>query len=109
MARAKHRRRSTTRPDRSARKAPDAVDRDFSPPARPDVTLVRRLTEIPTDEGKLYLAAILDLHSRRCVGFAMDEHHDAELARAALHVAIAVRGGHGDRGGVPHRLCRALR
>jgi putative transposase len=51
------------------------------------------LTEIPTDQGKLHLAAILDLHSRRCVGFAMGVHHDAELARAALCVAIAVRGG----------------
>jgi transposase InsO family protein len=51
------------------------------------------LTEIPTDEGVLYLAAILDLHSRRCVGFALGVHHDAELARAALCVAIAMRGG----------------
>ncbi len=51
------------------------------------------LTEIPTDEGKLQLAAVLDLHSRRCIGFAMGIHHDAELARAALCVAIAVRGG----------------
>jgi transposase InsO family protein len=48
----------------------------------------------------------LDLHSRRCVGFAMGAHHDAELARAALCVAIAVRGGavagvvfHTDQGG----------
>ena len=64
------------------------------------------LTEIPTDEGKLQLAAVLDLHSRRCVGFAMGIHHDAELARAALCVAIAVRGGavagvlfHTDQGG----------
>ena len=51
------------------------------------------LTEIPTGEGVLYLASVLDLHSRRCVGFALGEHHDAELARAALCVAIAVRGG----------------
>ena len=36
---------------------------------------------------------MLDLHSRRCVGFAMGIHHDAELARAALCVAIAIRGG----------------
>jgi transposase InsO family protein len=64
------------------------------------------LTEIPTGEGVLYLATVLDLHSRRCVGFALGEHHDAELARAALCVAIAVRGGsvagvlfHTDQGG----------
>ena len=36
---------------------------------------------------------MLDLYSRRCVGFAMGIHHDAALARAALCVAIAVRGG----------------
>ena len=51
------------------------------------------LTEIPTDEGKLQLAWVLDLHSRRVPGFAMDIHHDAALARAALCMAIAVRGG----------------
>jgi putative transposase len=50
-------------------------------------------TEIPTDEGKLQLASIIDLHSRRVPGFAMDVHHDAALARAALCMAIAVRGG----------------
>ena len=73
---------------------------------RPDVTWCGDLTEIPTGEGVFYLASILDLHSRRCVGFALGEHHDAELARAALCVAIAVRGGsvtgvvfHTDQGG----------
>ena len=54
------------------------------------------LTEIPTDEGRFDLAGILDLCSRRCVGFAMDAHDDGELARAALCVAIAVRGFHTD-------------
>lgn len=93
VARKKRKRRSLTRADRSARKAPDALGRDFSPPARPNTRWCGDLTEIPTDEGKLYLAAILDLHSRRCVGFAMDAHHDAELARTALCVAIAIRGG----------------
>ena len=105
-ARRTRRRRGTTRPDKSARKAPDGLRRDFTPPARPDVRWCGDLTEIPTDEGKLQLAAVLDLHSRRCVGFAMGVHHDAELARAALCVAIAVRGGavagvlfHTDQGG----------
>lgn len=36
-----------------------------------------------------------DLHSRRCVGFALGSHHDAELARVALYVAVAVRGNSG--------------
>jgi transposase InsO family protein len=106
VARAKHVRRSTTRPDRSARKAPDALGRDFSQPERPDLRWCGDLTEIPTGEGVLYLASVLDLHSWRCVGFALGEHHDADLARAALCVAIAVRGGsvagvvfHTDQGG----------
>jgi len=106
VARRKRHRRSTTRADRSARKAPDGLGRDFTPPERPDVRWCGDLTEIPTDEGRFYLAAILDLHSRRCVGFALDAHHDAELARAALCVAITVRGGsvagvlfHTDQGG----------
>jgi transposase InsO family protein len=50
-------------------------------------------TEIETDEGKLYLASVLDMGSRRVVGFALSEHHDAELAQAALAMAVAVRGG----------------
>ena len=90
----------------AARKAPDGLRRDFTPPSRPDVRWCGDLTEIPTEEGKLQLAAVLDLHSRRCVGFAMGVHHDAELARAALCVAIAIRGGavagvlfHTDQGG----------
>jgi len=70
------------------------------------VAWVGDLTEIPTGDGPCYLAVVLDLHSRRSVGFALDAHHDAELATAALQVAIAVRGGdvagvifHCDRGG----------
>jgi len=106
VARRRRKRRLLTRADRSARKPADALGRDFTPPERPDVRWCGDLTEIPTDEGTFYLAAILDLHSRRCVGFALGAHHDAELARAALCVAIAVRGGsvtgvvfHSDQGG----------
>jgi transposase InsO family protein len=106
VARRKRRRRGTTRPDTSARKAPDLLRRDFHPRQAPNVAWVGDLTEILTDQGKLYLAAVLDLHSRRVPGFAMGIHHDAPLARAALCVAIAVRGGsvtgvifHTDQGG----------
>ena len=60
----------------------------------------------PPTKANFRIAAVLDLHSRRCVGFAMGIHHDAELARAALCVAIAIRGGavagvlfHTDQGG----------
>jgi transposase InsO family protein len=106
VARSKRRRRGTTKPDKSARKAPDLLRRDFTPPPAPNVAWVGDLTEIPTDEGKLQLASVIDLHSRRVPGFAMDSHHDAALARAALCMAIAVRGGsvagvifHTDQGG----------
>jgi putative transposase len=105
-ARRGRRRRSLTRPDRSARKAPDLLQRRFDPPEHPDVAWVGDLTELPNDEGRFYLADVLDLHSRRCVGFAMGEHHDAALAKAALCMAIAIRGGrvadvifHTDQGG----------
>lgn len=53
VARRKRKRRGKTRPDKSARKAPDAPRRDFTPPAQPDVRWCGDLTEIPTDEGKL--------------------------------------------------------
>jgi putative transposase len=105
MARPK-RRRGTTKADRSARKAPDLVGRDFSLRDTPNQVWVGDLTDIPNEEGPLYLASVLDLHSRRVVGFGMDAHHDAELARGALCMAIAVRGGevagvvfHTDQGG----------
>ena len=50
-------------------------------------------TEIDTDEGKLYLDSVLDMGSRRVIGFAIGEHHDAQLAYDALVMAVAVRGG----------------
>ena len=60
----------------------------------------------PHREGKLYLAIVLDLGSRRLPGFAMSEHHDSAVAKAALCMAAAVRGGdvdgvifHSDKGG----------
>jgi transposase InsO family protein len=106
VARPKRKRRGLTKADRRARKPADLVKRDFAPPERVNVRWVSDLTEIPTGEGKLYLVSILDLHSRRAVGYALGEHHDAELAAAAVQVAIAIRGGdvagvvlHTDQGG----------
>ena len=52
------------------------------------------MTVIDTDEGKLYLASVLDLFSRRLLGYATSAHHDAELAVASLQVTTATRGGH---------------
>jgi transposase InsO family protein len=96
--------RSLTRPDKAAPPAPDLVKRDFTAPAV-NLKWCGDLTEIPTGEGKLYLAHVEDLASRRIPGFAISEHHDAELATGALKMAVAVRGGdvagvifHSDRG-----------
>jgi transposase InsO family protein len=101
----KRKRRSLTRPDKAAAPVPDLVRREFRADAV-DQRWCGDLTEIPTEEGKLYLATVLDLASRRLPGFAMGEHHDAPLARAALCMAAAVRGGlvagvvfHSDKGG----------
>jgi putative transposase len=98
-------RRCLTRPDKAADPIPDLVRRDFST-GPIDQRWCGDLTEVPTDEGKLYLATVLDLGSRRLPGFAMSEHHDSAVAKAALCMAAAVRGGdvagvvfHTDKGG----------
>jgi putative transposase len=72
------------------RPAPDLVARDFNPPA-PNRLWAADLTEIPTWEGTLYLAAIIDCYSRRCVGWAMAEHMRAELVVEALEMAVFQR------------------
>jgi putative transposase len=92
VARAKKRRKSTTRPGKGKWRAPDLIGRDF-PAATVNQKWYGDGTEIVTDEGKLHLASVLDVGSRRIVGFALGEHHDAELAHAALAMAVAVRGG----------------
>ena len=98
-ARPPRRRRHTTRPGKGRWRAPDLVGRRFAADG-----LNRRWygdgTEIATGEGKLYLASVLDMGSRRIVGFALSEHHDAELAYGALSMAVAVRGGNQEVRGV---------
>jgi len=91
-ARRKSGRRATTRPGKGRWRAPDLVKRSFAAAA------VNRKwygdgTEIPTGEGKLHLASVLDMGSRRILGFGLSEHPDAELAYGALAMAVAVRGG----------------
>jgi transposase InsO family protein len=97
------RRRSLTKPGKRP-VAPDRVRRQFTAVA-PNVLWCGDLTEVDTDEGKLYLATVLDLFSRRLLGYAMSEHHDADLAVASLHMAAANRASdvdgvifHSDRG-----------
>lgn len=91
-ARARRGRRSTTRPGKGRWRAPDLVGRDFSA-RRVNQRWFGDGTEIDTAEGKLHLASVLDVCSRRIVGFALSEHHDAELAYGSLAMAVAVRGG----------------
>jgi len=63
----KRKRRGLTRPDKAAAPIPDLVRRDFNA-ERVDQRWCGDLTEIPTDDGKLYLATALDLASRRLPG-----------------------------------------
>ena len=91
-ARRKRRRKQTTRPGRGKWRAPDLIRRDFGTD-RLNRKWYGDGTEIPTDQGKLYLDSVLDMGSRRIVGFALGEHHDAELAYGAMTMAVAIRGG----------------
>jgi putative transposase len=77
----------TTVRDRDARPAPDLVDRDFTATA-PDQLWVADITYIPTWTGFLYLAMVLDVFSRRVVGWAMATHLRTELVLAALDMAL---------------------
>lgn len=80
----------TTHRNPDAIPAPNLLNQDFSSPA-PDRKWVSDITYIDTAEGWLYLAAILDLFSRRVVGWAMDEHMEASLAQQAWNMAVSQR------------------
>lgn len=80
----------------------DLVLRDFTA-TRPDQLWLTDITEHWTDEGKLYLCAIKDVHSNRIVGYSLDSRMTADLAVAALRNAVALREPlgttlHSDRG-----------
>ncbi len=94
----------TTIPDVTAPPLPDLVQRDFST-GEPGRRTCGDITYIPTGEGWLFLADVLDLGSRRVVGYAMDERMPTELVAQALEMAVDIRGGgvagmvfHHDRG-----------
>ncbi len=73
-------------------------------PDRPNQVWAGDITFIPTQTGWLYLAVVIDLYSRRIVGWSLADHLRAELVLAALHQALASRPGidqtifHSDRG-----------
>jgi transposase InsO family protein len=83
--------------------APNRLNRTFAV-SRPNIAWVADITYIWTLEGWLYLAAVMDLYSRRLVGWAMSAHPDSVLTRAALRQALGQRRPpagllhHSDRG-----------
>jgi putative transposase len=83
--------------------AANLLDRNFVA-EKPDQVWLADITYIPTGEGWLYLAVILDLFTRKLVGWAMREHMRVELTRAALTMAVQRRRPgpglvhHSDRG-----------
>jgi putative transposase len=94
----------TTIPAEDSLPLPDLIGRRFDPGA-PDVAWVGDITYVPTDQGWLYLASVLDLGSRRLLGYSMADHMRTELVADALTMAAGARGGatagiifHGDRG-----------
>jgi putative transposase len=83
----RRRRRGLTRRDPQAAPAPDLVGRAFTATA-PNRVWTADITYIPTWSGWLYLAVVLDVWSRRVVGWAMAEHLRTELVCDALEMAI---------------------
>ena len=93
---------------------PDLVGRALTPGA-PDRSWCQDITYIPTGEGWLYLASVIDIGSRRMLGYSMADHMRTELVIDALDMAIAARAdhvagviAHADRGSQytsNHRLC----
>lgn len=80
----------TTVVDATKPPAPNLLARDFRIQA-PDQVWVGDITYVPTWEGWLYLAILVDAYSRRVVGWAMADHLRTELALEALHLALTSR------------------
>jgi putative transposase len=92
--RAKTRRRYVPRTTDSRHAKPVAdnvLGRDFRAAAAPDRTWVADITYVPTDQGWLYLAGVLDCFSRKLVGWSMADHMETELVADALQMALRHR------------------
>lgn len=97
--------------------APNLLDRRFHAD-KPNRKWVADITYVPTDEGWLYVAAVLDLCSRRIVGWSMADHMQAELVNDALQMALDRRqpqaidsnpsGGEGPSGELLHHSDRGV-
>ena len=92
--RGKRRKRFVPRTTDSAHQqpvAPNTLARDFAA-AAPDRKWLADITYVPTAQGWLYVAAVLDCFSRRIVGWSMADHLETDLARDALEMALVQRG-----------------
>ncbi len=96
----------TTFPGPDGYQIPDLVGRRFAP-GEPDMAWCQDITYVPTAQGWLYVASVLDVGSRRLLGYSMADHMRTGLVLDALTMAIAARGGdhavagviaHADRG-----------
>jgi len=82
--------RKTTDSRHTKRIAPNLLERNFTVPA-PNQVLAGDITYVATTDGWLYLAVLLDLYSRRVVGWAMSDRIDTELALTTLRMAASTR------------------
>jgi putative transposase len=95
--------RPTTTEADTQHRIPDLVQRDFTAPA-PGLKLVGDITYIPTREGWVYLATVIDCFSKMVIGWAMADHYKTSLIQAAIDSAagtIDIQPGcifHSDRG-----------
>ena len=93
--------RVTTQSEHTKPVAPNVLDRNFSVEQhrKPDQAWAADITYIPTREGWLYLAVVIDLATRRVVGWSLRTRLDQELSISALRMALTHRGA---RGGLHH-------
>lgn len=89
------RRRRTTIADKTTAPAPDLLDRDFHA-TTPNAKWCGDITYLRVGYSWMYLATVIDLYSRRLIGYSMAEHMRADLVVDALHSAVATRGGRVD-------------
>jgi len=89
--RCKKRYRKTTTPDPAAELARDLIQREFGPCEEIDRRYVGDITYISTWQGWAYLATVIDLASRKVVGWALADHMRTELVEAALSAAFVKR------------------
>ena len=80
----------TTRREKRHRPAPDQVQRCFKA-AAPDQLWVADITHVPTTQGAAYLAVVLDVFSRKIVGWALESHMESSLVKQALKMAMSQR------------------